>query len=73
MGTEEFPYSNLGQAPLDGIWELFTLDLGQNNHSLDNVTLVCIFSSKLRVAINKPCFSCGQEYLHLPVVYGMVY
>ena len=30
-------------------------------------------SSKLRVGINTPFFSCGQEYLNLPVDYGMVY
>jgi len=49
----------------------------KNVHSnlsyLDNVTLVCIISNKLRAGINTPFFSCGQEYLHLPVVYGMLY
>ena len=40
---------------------------------LNTVAPVCIISSKLRVGINTPFFSCGQEYLHLPVVYGMVY
>ena len=31
------------------------------------------YSSKRRAGINTPFFSCLQEYLHLPVVYGIVY
>ena len=34
---------------------------------LDNVAPVCIISSKLRVGINTPFFSCRQENLDLPV------
>ena len=39
---------------------------------LDNVAPVCIISSKVRVRINTPIFSCEQEYIHHPVDYGMV-
>ena len=39
---------------------------------LNNIAPLCIISSKLRVGINTPIFSCGQEYLHHPVAYGMV-
>ena len=45
-----------------------------SNYSyLNTVAPVCIFSSKLRVGVNSPFFSCGQDYLHLPIAYRVVY